>query len=143
MATNSSFKLSQNSFTILYITNAIYSPTYQHVWYKNKGFSPHGTTGSATEETVCKVSNPPLLVGQDTVKAVVTAKNMFISYFKFYRFAITVPAIYEDYGVYTEVGDAKYNLGNNYANYPAPYGTTSDVWSKSYIPIQNEPWTIR
>ena len=66
-------------------------------------------------------------MGQDLVKAIVTVKHMFISYFKFYRFVLTGPAVYTDFGVYTEPGDARFNLGNDYANYPAPYGSTSDV----------------
>ena len=52
---------------------------------------------------------------------------MLISSFKFYRLTFNIPTVYEYFGYYTETGDAKYNFGNDFSNYPAPYGATSDV----------------
>ena len=130
MNSNSVFKLPLNTFSILYISSALYHSGNQEVWYKLRYIKPSGTTGNDTYDYVCENSVPGVLVGQDLVKAVVTVKHMFISYFKFYRFVLTGPAVYTDFGVYTEPGDARFNLGNDYANYPAPYGSTSDVWSK-------------
>jgi len=123
-------KLTQNLFTILYITNSFYKDTLQHVWFQLRVIYPEGTAGLPLESKACKVSNSPLLAEGDLVKAVITTKNMLISSFKFYRFAFISSSIFSDFGYYTETGDERHNFGNDFSNYPAPYGTTSDVWSK-------------